>query len=243
MTSHPSRFELHNRFQREYFEGPPKKTMVPRSSAYLEGHITRALAMASVGPADRVLEVGCGMGRYTLPLAARGVRVEGHDLSPVLLERLQSYAGGRHDIPLHCGDILAPPAEFDGAFDAILGFFVLHHVHDLPRSIQAMARLLRPGGRMVFVEPNPFSPLYYLQIAITPRMRWAAERGMTRMRRGVLFDAFERAGLDNCELARSGFFPPFVANRPWGGAAERVLERVPLWRGALPTVYFKARRP
>jgi SAM-dependent methyltransferase len=238
-----SHLDVHNRFQCDYFEGPPKKTMVPAVSPYLEQHVTRAIDAAELKPSDRVLEVGCGMGRYTLPLAARGVRVEGHDLSQILLDRLRGYAGGRYDIPLHCGDILRPPAAFRGAFDVVMGFFVLHHIHTLGPTFSAMATLLKPGGRLVFVEPNPFNPLYYVQIAVTPGMKWQAERGMTRMRRRVIFDACRRAGLTGCELSRFGFFPPFIANRPWGGACERVLEQVPLWRGALPTQLFKARRP
>lgn len=238
-----ARHDRHNRFQCDYFEGPPKKTMVPKASPYLERHMDEALAFGHVGSTDRVLEVGCGMGRYTIPLAARGIRVEGLDMSSILLVRLREYGGGRLQIPLHSADVMRPPRQLEGAFDVILGFFVLHHVHDLPRSFVGMARLLKPGGRMVFLEPNPFNPLYYLQVAVTPGMKWKAERGLTRMRRGLIFEACEQAGLTGCALSRFGFFPPIVANRPAGRAVERVLEQVPLWRAALPFQLFKAHRP
>jgi SAM-dependent methyltransferase len=236
-------YERHNRFQCDYFEGPPKKTMVPAASPYLERHIDEALACAGAAPGERVLEVGCGMGRYTIPLAARGVRVEGLDLSPVLIDRLREYGGDALKIPLHVGDVMRPPRELEDAFDVVLGFFMLHHVHDLRASFAGLAGLVKPGGRLVFVEPNPFNPLYYVQVALTPGMKWRAERGLTRMRRDVIFDACHRAGLDACELSRFGFFPPTVANLPAGRAVERVLERVPIWRAALPFQLFKAHRP
>ena len=232
----------HNEYQRSYFEGTLKKTMIPAATPYLQRHVEEALRSVEVKPQDRVLEVGCGMGRYTLLLAEKGVRVEGLDLAPALLERMREYNGDRYNIPLHCADMVSPPKELEGVFDVVIGFFVLHHVHDLDPCFAAMARLLRPGGRMIFVEPNPYNPLYYLQILLTPRMTWKAERGMLRMRRSVLFDTFERAGLQAPSLTRFGFFPPFLANRPWGRALESALERVPAWRGLLPFQLFKCKR-
>ena len=53
--------------------------MVPRDTPCLQRHVDELLRFASVSASDRVLEVGCGMGRYTLLLAERGVRVEGLD--------------------------------------------------------------------------------------------------------------------------------------------------------------------
>ena len=236
-------YDRHNRFQCDYFEGAPKKTMVPKPSPYLDRHIDEALAAGQVTRADRILEVGCGMGRYTIPLAERGFRVEGLDMSAVLLDRLKDYGGGRLNVPLHAVDIMNPPAHFDGAFDVVMGFFVLHHIHDLIPSFAGMARALKPGGRLVFVEPNPFNPLFYVQIAITPGMRWQGERGIINMRRDVIADACSRAGLTGYGLRRFGFFPPMIANRPAGRSVERVLERVPIWRPALPFQLFTARRP
>ena len=68
--------------------------------------LDETLRFASVTAADRVLEIGCGMGRGTLLLAERGVRVEGLDLSQALLDRLRAYNRGRFHIPIHCADVL-----------------------------------------------------------------------------------------------------------------------------------------
>jgi SAM-dependent methyltransferase len=166
------------------------------------------------------------MGHYTFELAERGLAVEGLDLSSVLLERLRSYAGDRFSLPLHCADILDPPAALVGRFDGVVGLFTLHHLHDVEGSIASMARLLRPGGRFAFVEPNAFNPLYYVQIAVTPGMSFRGERRLTSMRAGAILPAMRAAGLSDVSVHRYGFFPPSVANRPSGRRIERALEGV-----------------
>lgn len=183
------------------------------------------------------------MGRYTFILAKRGVRVEGLDLSPVLLDRLRSYNRGRFDIPLHCADMQSPPHGLEGSFDIVLGFFVLHHAHALNACFEAITRLLKRGGRVVFLEPNPLNPLYYIQILITPGMTWEGDRGIIRMRRTLIFRAMESAGLSRRAMSCFGFFPPFLANRKWGPPVEAALERVPIWRACLPFQLFRAERP
>jgi SAM-dependent methyltransferase len=190
-----------------------------------------------------VLDVGCGMGRYSLILAARGFRVEGLDISQVLLERLRDYAAGRFDIPLHCADMRHPPEELKGAFDAVAGFFVLHHLATLDGALVALTPLLKPGGRMVFLEPNPFNPMYHIQIMITPGMSREGEYSLNRMRRGPIFAAMREAGLVQPAMDRFGFLPPFVTNRPWGAKVERILEAVPVWRGLRPFQLFRGVRP
>jgi SAM-dependent methyltransferase len=235
--------EDHNRVQREYFESSVKRTMVPETTPYIRRQVDELLGFAGVRSDSSVLEVGCGMGRYTLPLADRGVRVEGLDLSPVLLDRLRDYDGGRHEIPLHCADVVDHPRDLDGRFDAVVGFFTLHHLHDLPACFSAMSRFLRPGGRIAFLEPNAWNPLYYLQILLTPHMTWAGDGGVAKMRREVLFGAMRSAGFVRPELRRFGFFPPFLANRPWGARAERSLESIRGWRPLLPFQLVGGERP
>ena len=242
LSRRAERADDHNRFQRSYFERSLKRTMVPRDSRYLRRHLGELLRFGGISRHERVLEVGCGMGRYTLLLAEQGIAVEGFDLSPVLLDRLRAYRKGGREIPLHCGDVEDPPPALLGGFDAVAGFFVLHHLKDLPRAFAAMARMLRPGGRVVFLEPNAYNPLYYLQIAITPRMTWRGDRGIVKMRRGVIFGAMRDAGLVRPLMKRFGFFPPFLADSKIGARLEGSLERMPLWSGLLPFQLFSAER-
>lgn len=233
----------HNLRQKSYFERRLKKTMIPRDTPYLRRHIDEAVRFAQMTPRDHILEVGSGMGRYTLLMADMGLHVAGMDLSQVLLDRLEGYNGGRYDIDLFCADLEAPPDEMLGRFDVVAGFFVLHHVHDLDRALRGAAAVLKPGGRAVFVEPNPLNPLYYVQISLTPGMSWRVERGITRMRPSVMRRSTAEAGLVDFSAGQFGFFPPFLANRRWAPTVEAVLEGIRPFRPFLPFRLFLARKP
>jgi SAM-dependent methyltransferase len=229
----------HNRLQIRYFENAGKEAMRPASTPYVERQVDTLVRFAGLAAGDHILDVGCGMGRYTLPLAERGLAVEGIDISRTLLDRLEAFNAGRHEIPLHCADILELPELLDRTFDAAVGFFTLHHLHDLPAAFAAIARLVRPGGRVAFLEPNPLNLLYYIQLAVAPGMSWKGDKGILNMRPRTVFGAIEEAGLTYPRLERFGLFPPFAANRPLGARLERWLERVPLWRPLLAFQLFR----
>lgn len=230
--------QAHNQRQKSYFEQTCKPTMEPSRTRYIQRQVDELLRFASITPGQRVLDVGCGHGRYTFTLAERGLRVEGLDLSPVLLDRLRAHDQGRFNIPLHCADILRPPPSMLGQYDAVVGFFMLHHLHDIQACFQSIARLVRPGGPIAFLEPNAFCLSYYVQMAITPSMTWQGDGGVIRMRKALLFKAMQDAGLHNLRCSRFGFFPPALANRPWGARVESVLENLPPLKPFLPFQMF-----
>jgi len=220
--------DVHNRFQRDYCENAISRTIVPRDSRHLRRQLDETMRVAGVSSADRVLEVGCGMGRFTVMLAERGVQVEGLDLSPGLLRRLRANGGARFDIPLYCADALEPPPALSGSFDVVLGFFVLHHLKDLHAAVAAMSRMLKPGGRLVLLDANGWNPLFYLQMLMVPGMTWRGDKGMAQMRPSVVFGAMRNAGLGRLALSRFGFLPSFVVDRRWGSRLDLAMERLPL---------------
>jgi SAM-dependent methyltransferase len=235
--------EAHNRAQIAYFERAGKHAMQPSFAPYVQRQVERLVQFAALAPGDRVLDVGCGMGRYTFALADRGYVVEGLDLSEALLERLRTFDGGRYDIPVHCGDVSDPPEELRQGFDAVVGFFTLHHLHDLVGCLQSMRTLTRPGGRIAFLEPNPLNVLYYVQMLVVPGMSWKGDKGILDMRPQNVFQAMKTAGLENPALERFGFFPPFVTNRAWGARLETRFESARVWRRFLPFQLFRGDVP
>jgi SAM-dependent methyltransferase len=231
----------HNEIQGTYY-ARGKARMAPRRSPYLQRHIEEICRFAELLPGDRVLEVGPGQGRYSLPLADRGLDLEVLELVPTMLELLDEEKGDRK-IVLHQGDVLTPPESVEPGFDAVIALFALHHMHDVPGCLASMARLLRPEGRLALLEPNAYNPLYYLQIAFSPDMTWAGDRGVIEMRSGSLCRALQAAGLEQVRLERFGFFPPAIFNRPRGPAADRFLEQLPPLRPFLPFQLFGGRAP
>lgn len=233
----------HNEAQKRYFTDNFKKTMQPASTAYLRRHVEQVIDYAKLRQTDRILDVGCGIGKYTLILAEKGFQVEGLDLTPALIEQFREFDNGRYNIPLYCADILTPPPEIVGQYDKIVSFFTLHHLYDFEGSFAAMKNLLKPGGSIVLLEPNAFNPLYYVQITITPRMTWEGDGGVAKMRKSVIFPAMTACGLENLDVRRFGFFPPFITNGPGGEALESAFERFPLWQANLPFQMFKGVNP
>lgn len=242
MDKRDTLIQQHNSQQRRYFAENEKRTMLPADTHNIRRQANELLRFGKIKPGDRVLEVGCGMGRHTFYLAEQGIKIEGLDLSPDLLARMHEFNGGRYNIPLYCADIWDHPPELTGQFDAVIGFFTLHHLHDLSRCFTAMTELVKSDGRLVFVEPNPYNPLYYLQMLITPGMSWQGDGGIVRMRPNIIFSAMHSAGLSRLAMSRFGFFPPFLANQSWGARIEEELEKVVIWRNLLPFQLFRGER-
>lgn len=230
--------------QRRYFSLPERKLrrMGPGSTPYVERHLEATLASLDVRPGSRLLELGAGMGRFSLLLADRGFDVVACDLSPDLLAALRRFdvAGRVRAIE---ADAALVDRAVDGSFDAVLGFFFLHHLTDLEPVFAAAARVLRPGGAVAFCEPNAWFFPYYLQIALTPGMSFVGERGLPRMRQAPLAAAAANAGLEVLPTHRFGLFPPGLANRALGRRVEAVFESaLPAWAALRAFQVFAARR-
>jgi SAM-dependent methyltransferase len=188
------------------------------------------LERAGIVDTDTVLEVGAGMGRYTALLAGAVGHLVAIDISEHLLHRLADLLPDDAPIELLHADASDPPPRLLQRFDGVVGFFVLHHIHDLLSAFSGMARTLGPAGTVAFVEPNPFNLLYYVQILVTPHMTLRGDRGMLGMRPGPVGSCMVRAGLVPRPVARFGAFPPALYDR------SRLLRRIDAWLGALPVL-------
>jgi ubiquinone/menaquinone biosynthesis C-methylase UbiE len=101
-------------------------------------------------PGMRLLDLCCGQGRHAVPLARRGLRVVGQDLSPYLLqeaEKAASAAGVKLEL-VH-GDMRDIPwcAEFDAAINMFTAFGYFEEDRENFRVLEGVARALKPGGR------------------------------------------------------------------------------------------------
>ena len=99
-------------------------------------------------PQPRGLELGCGTGSFALQLRQCGWDVVGVELSP----RAAAIAR-RRGVPVHVGTLesLGLPAE---SFDAVFAWMVVEHLHDPVGTLDAVHRILKPGGLFAFSVPN-----------------------------------------------------------------------------------------
>ena len=104
-----------------------------------------------------LLDFGCGMGEESIYFSRLGARVTAIDISEVGIASLRRRAA-RHRLDIRALEMRADPTSFANAsFDRIHGLGILHHI-GIERGLQEVARLLRPGGTGVFLEPMGDSP-------------------------------------------------------------------------------------
>ena len=108
----------------------------------------RAADLARVGPGDAALDVATGTGDLAVELGRRGVGVTGLDFSEGMLAIAREKAPG---IRFEQGDALALPYA-DGEYDAATVGFGARNFSDLRAGLAEMARVTRPGGRVVVLE-------------------------------------------------------------------------------------------
>jgi ubiquinone/menaquinone biosynthesis C-methylase UbiE len=136
----------------EYDERIPGRT--PADRRFVETEM--AFIFEKVAPACQVLDLGCGTGRITIPLAQRGCRVTGLDICAAMIAKLRDKATQAGlDVDLREADMEHLPFEAN-TFDAVTCVLALMHIP--PESRQAVfleaSRVLKPGGRMIATAKN-----------------------------------------------------------------------------------------
>jgi SAM-dependent methyltransferase len=105
---------------------------------------TPLVAAVVAAQPKRILEVGCGWGELAEWVGREtGAEVVAIDLSPRMVELARECG-----VDVRVGDVQALPFA-DGEFDVAIAAWMLYHVPDLDRGIAELARVLRPGGRLV----------------------------------------------------------------------------------------------
>lgn len=120
-------------------------------------------------PGNRILDVGCGRGTAEMTLG----RLRISQLSLFAIDRnLQRVAhtaseGRSHNYRLHLAGADVTRLPFgSGAFDATFCVAVLQHVNDVPTAVRELARVTRPGGRVLAVEPDNAARYCYSSSAL-----------------------------------------------------------------------------
>lgn len=105
-------------------------------------------------PACRILDLGCGTGRYLRRLASGLYRVTAMDVSRGMLARAQRGSGRRRDTRWLQASVTALPFR-PGSFDRIMSGLVIDHVQTPAELFGGIASVLAPDGRAVVVGVHP----------------------------------------------------------------------------------------
>ena len=198
------------------------------------GAITESLEQRAIhqllGPIDgaEVLDAGCGDGTLARAMASRGASVTGIDADPLMLAAARARAemtGVR--VTFLSGRIERLPIP-DASFDVLVAVTVLCFVADADTAVREMARVLRPGGRLVLGELGRWS-LW----ATSRRLRawlgattWKAAHFRTAEELRALL---QQAGLSVVTVRGAVFYPPI-------GLCAQALAPLDPWLGHRTTI-------
>jgi ubiquinone/menaquinone biosynthesis C-methylase UbiE len=131
--------------------------------------VSRQLDALGAPYIEEVLELGCGAGEVTAFLAAqRGYNVVGADIDPAQVALARSRYGAQDHLQFVVAD--ASGLRFDAArFDLIIAQNVFHHMPRWRRAVSEIARVLRPGGHVLWLDLTPPRLLKALLIPLRAR--------------------------------------------------------------------------
>jgi ubiquinone/menaquinone biosynthesis C-methylase UbiE len=167
------------------------------------GFFQAAIATLRLQPEDVLLEIGCGGGVLLDLVWSTVQRAYGIDHSPdmvSLARRQNEQASSQGRVGIVQGDIQALPWE-KNTFTCVAGVEVLWFIEDLPGTLAELHRVLRPGGRLVFVTAaQPRSPLS--RFVFRPwlaHLRFCSDRELSTMLKQAGFETIQVNSLNRSE--------------------------------------------
>lgn len=223
--------------QKQYFDEPdhryPEQDVVhpPLAQTLEMEHLQHVLGVLS---GNTILDFGSRSGRVTMWFLQQGYDVTAVDVSPNSLRDLRRlYAKQRRSSWGSLTTMTHVPSA--GAFDAVVGADILHHV-EINRYLPKLHRILAPGGSIAFSEPNAWHFPWYVHW-LKEKIPWSIEKGVLQCTRHTLTKRMNQAGFQDIRLVGHGLIP------------TRLLERIPVLctfnarvLGNLPIVHWFAFR-
>ena len=161
-----------------------------------------------------VLDYGCAKGEWALKIAPIARKVHGIDISDVAIAAGQAEAAARGLENAHFDAMDAHQMEFpDNTFDLVFGLGIIHHL-DTRKSLEEVARVLKPGGVAIFREPLGYNFLINLYRNATPEARTIDEHPLVHDDERIASEVFSRSDWEFYGLATLGSVP--FRNTPLG---------------------------
>lgn len=224
-------------------DGSATEEVARLTGAYTARQVDHALALHS---GDRVLELGCGVGRIGRELAGKVAHWEGVDISANMLQIARDRLADRSNVGLtelkRTSLDAFPSASFDKAY--CVAVFIHMDKEDFFLYLEEIARILKPGGAFYFDTWNLSSAVGWRRFAMELTQYRNADPSQ---RKDVARNQFSTPQEVNVFLRHAGFETPLLTldESPWvqtlatvpGGALDRTAERARL-AAAAPRIAY-----
>lgn len=197
--------------------------------------------MGGITNDSEVLEIGCGTGVFTEKIyAATKANITAIDVSAALLEQAQQKLP---DVKFAVENAMSLSFQ-DNSFDIVYGSSVLHHL-DMPLAFTEFYRILRPGGRLVFAEPNMLNPQICIQKNVPFIKRWMGDSpDETAIVRFKTAKQMKKIGYANIKIFPYDFLHPIVPKSLANVCSTigQAIEKIPLLKEIAGSVIIYAEK-
>ncbi|MGW1147233.1 class I SAM-dependent methyltransferase [Streptomyces sp. NPDC002454] len=202
-------------------------------SSYLEVEEPIVHRLLDAGPVGTALDAACGTGRTTVALTSRGYRTIGVDQSPQMVEQARRKAP---EAEFRLGRLEQLPVD-DASVDLAVSTLALTHQPALGPAVAELARVVRPGGRVIVTDLHPFVITLQGQcLFVHGDDHLAFVRNHVHLP-GRYIEAFSAAGL----TVRACYEPVFNGRLSPGGYEEFVEEAArAAWEGIPLVIVWEA---
>ncbi|OGF31401.1 hypothetical protein A2223_00905 [Candidatus Falkowbacteria bacterium RIFOXYA2_FULL_35_8] len=243
----------HEQVQSEYWDKEADRItrINDEMSLVARNEISQFLDFAKIEAGMKILEIGCGAGRFTVPLLKRDVYVTGTDISQKSLEALDLYCNKlnlAHRLHLINTDFDKP--LFKNEFDVIIIGNVIHHFNPEIKFeiLRNITKALKPGGQIVIFEPNGRHPLYlpyYLYLEWSGRQKgiWQAEKGVMKSKFNELKKILQNCDIQFINVHYHTIIPLRLEERfKFIPAVNKTLEKVPVLKNFSAFLWIKGEK-
>ena len=169
------------------------------------------LQMRNLNIDTQILEIGCGTGEISALLASKTkAQITGSDICTSFIEKAQD-SFQFPNLKFVVLDFNNPEMLEGFQFDYIVGNGILHHLYNhIDEALLNLKKMLKPQGKIVFLEPNLFNPYCFLIFNTTHGMRkWAnLEHDEMALRKGKIKKQLQKAHYSNIKIEYKDFLLP-----------------------------------
>jgi 2-polyprenyl-3-methyl-5-hydroxy-6-metoxy-1,4-benzoquinol methylase len=175
-SHHIDRYQIEETFHDEWAKSIDLDELLVKESFENKTAVENRYALDQMGRINgkRILDLGCGAGETSIYFALKGADVYAVDISSEMIKLVKKLSQ-KYKVQLKTAQMKAEHLEFDtGFFDFVFGNGVLHHV-DLFMAAAEVNRVLKQGGKAIFIEPLAYNPVIEIYRKIAAEVRTPTE--------------------------------------------------------------------